>query len=74
MNSNKEMATRAQQLAKRSDGLQRRAAMCASVALGTTGSVAAARNALTVLWQPDLKEAALDLIGQLATANHEETG
>jgi hypothetical protein len=64
--TNKQLAARAQAIAKASDGLQRRAAGVASVALGTTGTVASARNALADLWQADLKEAALDLIGQLA--------
>jgi len=43
--------------------------MCASVALSTTTSIAGARNALTVLWQPDLKDAAVDLIGRLANGS-----
>jgi hypothetical protein len=65
--SNRELAARAQQLAKASGGLQRRAAICAAVALGTTGTVAAARTVLEdSLSKPDLRNAALDLLEQLA--------
>lgn len=63
---NKELAARAQEIAKGSDGLQRTAARTAYVALSTTGTVGAARNALADLWQRDVREAALDLIGRLA--------
>lgn len=64
--SNKDLAARAAELAKGSDGMQRKAANVAAVALGTTGTVASARNALADLWQADLRDAALDLIGRLA--------
>jgi hypothetical protein len=64
--SNKELAARAQAIAKGSDGLERKAANIAAVALGTTGTVASARNALADLWQADLRDAAVDLIGRLA--------
>lgn len=64
--SNKELARQASELAKGSDGKARTAANVAAVALGTTGSVASARNALADLWQTDLRDAALELIGQLA--------
>ncbi|MGH3304121.1 MAG: hypothetical protein ACRDOK_21065 [Streptosporangiaceae bacterium] len=66
--TNRELADRARQLAERSVGYQRRAALCACVALGTTGTVGAARNALADVLQGDVRAAALDLVGQLAAA------
>jgi hypothetical protein len=70
--SNKELAQRASELAKGSDGLERKAANIAAVALGTTGTVASARNALADLWQADLQAAAIDLIGQLAAEGEQD--
>lgn len=68
--TNQELAAKAQAIAKASDGLSRRAAMCVSVALGMTTTVGAATSALAdLLSQSDLREAALDLIGQLAAGN-----
>lgn len=69
--SNKELAKRAAEIAKGSDGLTRKAANVAAVALGTTGTVASARNALADLWQTDLRDAALDIIGRLAAERSE---
>jgi len=66
---NKQLAARASEIAKGADGLERKAANIAAVALGTTNSVASARNALADLWQKDLQAAALDLIGRLAVAS-----
>jgi hypothetical protein len=64
--TNRELADRAQEIAKASDGMRRRAAMCASVALGTTNSVGAARSALAdLLSQPDLRKAATELLEEL---------
>lgn len=70
--SNKQLAARATEIAKGAGGLERKAANIAAVALGTTNSVASARNALADLWQPDLPAAAIDLIGQLATERIEK--
>jgi hypothetical protein len=64
--TNKLLAEAARELAARSDGLQKRAAQTAYVALSTTGTVGSARNALADLWQKDVQAAALDLIGRLA--------
>jgi hypothetical protein len=58
----KQLAGRAGEIAKRSDGLRRRAAMCVSDACGTTGTVAAARNALEVIELPDVRHASLELL------------
>ena len=63
--TNKELAKQAAELAKGSDGMARKAANIAAVALSTTGTVANARNALADLWQTDLRDAAVDLIGRL---------
>lgn len=63
---NKLHAERASEMAKGADGLQRRAANCAAIALGTTSTIGAARSALADLWQKDVQAAALDIIGQLA--------
>ncbi|MGH3300356.1 MAG: hypothetical protein ACRDOK_01530 [Streptosporangiaceae bacterium] len=71
--TNRELADRARQLAERSAGLQRRAALCASVALGTTGTVGAARNALADVLQGDVRDAAMDLVGQLAASTRSTT-
>ena len=66
---NRELAAQAQEIAKGSDGLTRRAAQTAAIALATTGTVGSARSALADLWQRDVREAALDLIGQLAATS-----
>lgn len=70
--TNKELAKQAAELAKGSDGMQRKAANIASVALSTTGTVASARNALADVLQQDLRDAAVDLIGRLAAAERSE--
>jgi hypothetical protein len=67
--TNKELARRAAELVKGSDGLQRKAANIVRVALGTTGTIASAGNALADLWQADLRDAALDIIGRLARSS-----
>ena len=64
--TNKELAARAQSLAKGSDGLRRRAALCVGVACGTTGTVGAARAALEVIELRDVRAAALQLLDELA--------
>ena len=63
---NRELARKASEIARASDGLQRQAANFAAMALSNTTTVADARSALTPLWQRDLRAAAVDLIGQLA--------
>ncbi len=70
--TNRELAARAQAIAKGSDGLQRRAANTAAIALSTTTTVGAARSALADLWQRDVRDAALELIGRLATIMPED--
>lgn len=48
--TNKQVATLAAEIANGSDGMTRKAANVASVALAITSSVANARNALADLW------------------------
>jgi hypothetical protein len=52
-------------LAGRSDMPARKAALCAAVALDETTTIAAARQLLGLLWQDDVRTAALHVIDQL---------
>ena len=63
--TNADLASRAQQVAKGSDSLQRTAASMAALALSRTENVADARGMLAELLRPDLRAAAMDLIGRL---------
>lgn len=68
---NEVLAKRVSEVARASDGMVRQAANYASMALSATETVADARSALTPLWQGDLRERAVDLIGQLAAERAE---
>jgi hypothetical protein len=63
---NAHLAGRAQQLARGSDGLRRRAALCVYVACGTTGTLAAAETALEAIELSDVRAASLALLAELA--------
>jgi hypothetical protein len=71
--TNAELAARARQLADRAarGSLKRKAAGCAAVALGDSRTLATARKILALLWQDDVRLAALDLIDQLAAEPEE---
>ncbi len=64
-NPAKQLAAQAQEIAKASDGLQRAAANCVSVALAYSPSVKTAREALEELGRSDVRRAALELPDQL---------
>lgn len=68
VNANPALAARARAIAAcaPAGSLERRAAGCAAAALSATGTIASARNALAGLWQDDVRQDALGLIGQLA--------
>ncbi len=57
---------RQSEIARASDGLERSAASYAAMALSATDTPADARSALAELWQQDVQQAAVDLIGRLA--------
>ena len=63
---NEVLAKKASELARSSDGLTRRAASYAAMALSATETPADARSRLAELWQGDLRERAVDIIGWLA--------
>ena len=63
---NEELVRNPSEIARASAGMTRQAANYASMALSATESAADARSALTALWQGDLRECAVDLIGTLA--------
>jgi HEAT repeat protein len=69
MTTNADLATGARQLAAAApDGsLGRRAYGCAAVVLSTTGSLAAARRALADIADPEIRDAAAEVLGQLAS-------
>jgi hypothetical protein len=62
----KPLASRAQQVARRSDGMARVAANCVFVALGYSPSPEVARDVLGELERPDVRKAAIELLDQLA--------
>ncbi len=64
--SNAAVADRALELAEKSGGLRRWAALCVSFAAGTTGTVRSADKALEVIPLPDLRGAAQSLLTELA--------
>jgi hypothetical protein len=64
--SNVAVADCALELAEKSGGLRRWAALCVSFAAGTTGTVRGARRALEVIPLPDLRGAAQSLLTELA--------
>lgn len=68
MSDSAALAARARAIAASTPGgsLEHRAAVLTAAALSATGTAASARNSLTILWQADERQAALDLVGQLA--------
>jgi hypothetical protein len=62
------LAARARDLAARAPAgsMDRKAAGCAAVARAESSTVQGARKVLGLLWQDDVRQAALDLIDQLA--------
>lgn len=66
--SNRELAKRASQIARASDGMRRRAAGCVVMALSGTEDTDAAKATLSELWPPSLRDAAAALIDDLAAA------
>lgn len=64
---NRQLAERARDLGNRAPGasLERKAAICLAVALGTTGTVAAARKALDVIGLADIRNRAEELLAEL---------
>jgi hypothetical protein len=65
---NRQLAERARDIALHAPAgtLTRRAAGCAAVALGTTNSLTAAREALGLVRLDDVRQAALQLLDHLA--------
>ena len=66
---NRQLADQARQLAAAAPrgSIERKAAGCCSVALSESKSVDGARRVLALLWQADVRQAASELLGQLAT-------
>jgi hypothetical protein len=64
---NRQLAARARDLAGRapSGSLDRRAALCVAVLLGTTKTAAGARQALSKIDQADIRTRAETLLGEL---------
>ena len=76
MTANRDLASRAAQMAAKAmrGSLDRKAYGCASVALQTTGTLAAARKVLTACELPgDIRAAALDALDQLTDPIKETT-
>lgn len=71
--ANAELAIRALQVAVAAPrgSMQRKAYGCASIALGESQTIASARTVLALLWQDDVRQAALSAIHQLATTPEE---
>ncbi len=67
--TNRELADRAQQIVKGSDGLRKTAARCVSVACAFSPSLDVARSALEELAMPDVRRAALALLDELAAGD-----
>jgi hypothetical protein len=70
---NAELAKRAREIAKSSEGLKRIAANCSLVALSYSPSVDVARDALGELERLDVKRAALEMIDQLMASEASRT-
>jgi hypothetical protein len=71
--ANPVLADRARQVADAAPrgSLARKSYGCAAIALGESTSIAGARKVLDLLWQDDVRQAALDVITQLATRPEE---
>lgn len=67
--SNQDLVARAQQAAKSSDGVRRRAAWCVGVVCATAATLEEARAELGVIQPPDLQAAARALLAELAEAD-----
>jgi len=74
MSDSTALANRARAIAASAPGgsLEHRAAALTAAALSAAGTAASARNSLTMLWQADVRQAALDLVGQLAKEKADE--
>jgi hypothetical protein len=66
--TNKDLAKRAREIGRSSEGLRRVAANCCFVALSYSPSLDVARSALQELERPDTRRAALALLDELAAA------
>jgi hypothetical protein len=64
--TNARVANRALKVAEWSDGIQRQAAMCVVLAAATSRRPRRARKALVVIPHPDLRDAAVLLMADLA--------
>ena len=63
---NRQLAARARDLAARTgEPVARRAALCCAVALGETRTAAAARKVLDEITQEHIRQAAIELLGDL---------
>ena len=72
--SNKELAARAREIMQHSDGLAKTAARCVQVAVAYSPSVRVARESLAELERPDVRQAALELLDQLASGSSNAPG
>lgn len=68
LTGNRVLAGQARAMAGRAPAgsIERKAAGCAAVALAESGTIPAAAKILGLLWQPDVRAAAMDLLDQLA--------
>lgn len=66
--ANRDLADQAQAIARKSEGL-RIPANCVMIALTYSTSVKAARETLGELARPDVRRAALELLGELTAAD-----
>jgi hypothetical protein len=69
----RDLAGRAQAIARKSEGLARTAANCVMIALTYSPSAGVARDALGQLAQPDVREAALALLDELSSEEQSAT-
>ncbi|HEY1914255.1 MAG TPA: hypothetical protein VGH27_01655 [Streptosporangiaceae bacterium] len=70
---NRTLAARAREVARQAPrgSVERRSALCAVVALDDSRSVATARKVLAGLDDAAIRQAAIDLIGELASGHHD---
>lgn len=67
MISNQDIVARARELAAGADGLRRRSALCVAVACRESSNIAGAEKLLGQVEQRDVKAAAFELLGTLAS-------
>lgn len=63
--STRDLADQAQVIARKSEGVQRQAANCVTIALSYSTSLKSAREALQEVGRPDVRTAALQLLDEL---------